>query len=153
MAFKFFKKFFPIKTKSLDEFVETIKRESCTLVTAEIVQIGKDVVFTASVGHIGIFEYSILLQASTPIDRKVVYKEVCQTRFGASRGFADMEERGKATLRALVTADARLKSIGKELPNITTNIIGPAGKFDKQLYQELYKDAKKYRIKPVKVPS
>lgn len=153
MALRFFKRLFPIKTKSLDEFVEVLKQEGCKSVTAEPVRKTKGGVFTASVGDIGTFEYSLLLQSSTATGRKIVYKEVCQKRFGSSRGLSDAGDRGKAALRLVVTADARLEAIKEKLPDITTDIIGPSGRFDEKLYQELHKDAEKHNIKPVELSS
>lgn len=136
-----FKKWFPLKMKSLDDFIEEIRKGGSKIVVeAEVIEGRKFKLDHPFSGDFDDFQYSIELTARTSTS-SIIYRE---------RNF-NAERKRKAALKALVAADARLAKIREELPDIDikTDIIGPPGKFDKKSYQRLYEEAEKYNIKPL----
>lgn len=137
-----FKKWFPLKMKSLDDFIEEIrKRGSKIVVEAKVIEGRKFELEHPFSGDLDDFRYSIELTARTSTGSVIIYRE---------RNF-NAERKRKAALKALVAADERLAKIREKLADIDikTDIIGPPGKFDKESYQRLYEEAEKYNIKPL----
>ncbi len=138
-------KLVPVKSKSFEDFIEILKKESCTRVSGQVVQDMKGGVFTATVGNIGIYLYYVELFSFATNGRKIVYQELASRRFGSDMGFADVEERGLSALKALATVDAKLQRVKQIFPSIATEILSISGEsFDEKTVQKLRSDAQKY---------
>ena len=149
--FKFLEKLFPgrtIKTETFEKFMGLLDSKKCESVEAEVSVDDTETSYSGAVGAIGNFKYRINFEAPTPEGKKITYSEEVLIRFGSERGFADASERGKAALKALLTAEKKLNMIKGKYPNIKTDLVGPVGKFNDDLYKKLHEDAATYHIEP-----
>ena len=71
----FIRNFFRYKAKSVEEFVEVMKKEGCKTALVEPYSAAKGGADTASVGVIAVFQYMLEFTATTPRGRKIVYRE------------------------------------------------------------------------------
>ncbi len=140
MAFEFIKKYFPIKTKSLESFIELVERERGVSVTAKLtIELYKFSVFIATTAS---YKYFTQLRSETPTGRPIVFNEI----FECGRDI-DPEERGLYTLKGLLTVDARLQRVRQRLPNIKTALVGPRGAtLDEAMRNRMYEDARKDNV-------
>lgn len=148
MVFEFIKKYFTIKTSTLEKFIELVDNQKGVSVTAKLNIISKNGSLTVTVGTIADYEYSTRFISETPAGRLIVFNEVHGSRFGSEYGFADAGDRGRYALKGLLTADDRLQKIKARLPNVETALLCLGGKMDETTRQKMYKDSAKYNITP-----
>ena len=145
--FSWITRFFPVKTKSPEEFVRLVKNYHCTSLSAEAANSG-DTVMTSPVGGIGTFAYKVVYTA-TEGERKVILEQPCGERFGSTHGIADARERGNAAIVALLTADAGLQTLKERLPQLVSAfLISPRGIMDEGELQSLRSDASHNGLRP-----
>lgn len=148
-----FKKPFPIKAVSLEDFISIVESKGGSKVTAEFERKNIDLIptFSTTVGELGNFKHSIIYRSTALDGRKIIFKQPCETKFGSKYGFSDADEREKSKLTVLVTADAGLKEIKEKLHGVSTAIIGPMGKMEQQVIEKMLSDAKRSRITPLRI--
>lgn len=139
--FDFIRNFFRYRAKSIEEFVEVIKREGCKTAIVEPYLVPKGCADTASVGFIGAFQYMLEFTATTPRGRKIVCRQRLFERFGSDRGFADAEERRNAAIKLFLLGEQKVKELRAKLPSISIDLIGPNGPMDDAMYAKLHQDA------------
>jgi len=140
--FDFIRNLFPYKAKSVEEFVEVIKREGCKTAVAEPYSDAKGGGETASVGVIANFQYMLEFMATTPRGRKVVYRERLFERFGSTRGFADAENRRNAGIKHFLLGEQKVKELQSKLPDVSVNLIGPNSRpMDDTMFAKLHQEA------------
>jgi len=147
----FIKRLFPIRAKSLDDFAEIIKREQCRVVEGEGFR--SPVGFharTVAVGKVGHFQYSVELTSETSGGRKIIFREVCEKKFGSDYGFPDAPDRNRAAIKIMLTAEDILNRLREKLfsYSVETYVKGPPGRLDKALLRKLHQDAEKLGVKP-----
>lgn len=143
MAFEFIKRWFPIKPKTFEEFIEALKRNNCMSVEAEAEAREIAPPFSAEAYALYRTKYSVELRSETASGRGIIYKEFCGI-VGFIEEFADPEERRIRVIKTLITAEARATEIREKLPEVKTNIIG----FDEKTYKVLHRYAREYGINP-----
>ena len=140
--FDFIKNLFRYKAKSVEEFVEVMKREGCRTAMAEPYSSAKGGVKTVSVGVIANFQYMLEFTATMPRGRKVVYRERLFERFGSDRGFADFKDRRNAGIKLFLFGEQKVKELRAKLPSVSVGLIGPNGQpMDDAMYAKLHQDA------------
>ncbi|MBU3941418.1 MAG: hypothetical protein KKF74_00735 [Nanoarchaeota archaeon] len=146
MAFEFIKKYFPIKSDSLDDFIKLVEKEGGTSVIAKPYIDSKHTVNPIGVGEIGVYKYCAEFISKTLTQRPIIYDKTYESRFGSDHSFVDSEKRSLTSLKAFITIDSELKEIQKRLPNIETALVIPTGKVDEQARKRIYKSAAKCGI-------
>ena len=139
--FDFIRNLFRYKAKSVEEFVEVVKREGCGAVVAEPYSTVKGGVKTTLVGAIANFQYMLKFSAMTPHGRNVIYREWLFERFGSDHGFADAEERRNAAIKLFLLGEQKVRDLRAKLPGISVDLIGPNGPMDEAMYTKLHHDA------------
>jgi len=140
--FDFIRNLFLHKAKSVEEFVEVMKREGCKTALAEPYSAVEDGADTASVGVIANFQYMLEFTATTPHGRKIAYRERLFERFGSDHGFADAEERRSAAIKLFLLGEQKVKELRAKFPSISVDLIGPNGRpMDDAMYAKLHQGA------------
>jgi hypothetical protein len=149
--FNFIKRWFPLKAKSLEDFVSIIKREGCAVIEGQAIKEPKGFGASTSIGRIGHSRYFIELIALTPTGRRVAYEEFCEERFGSEWGLADAQDRNKLAIRCLLTAEDRLKKLANLLSpyKVQTFVKGPPGRLNEGFLERLHKDAETLGVTPL----
>ncbi len=142
----FVKRRFPIRAKSVEEFVEAAKNEGCEIVEIIPCVDMADGARTATVGTIGDYKYGLDVETVTPRGRKIQFSENSFTRFGSDRGFSDSEERNGACIRILLIAEQRMKELQAKMPHATVHVTTPLGTMTADEIKQLHADAQKMDI-------
>lgn len=109
------KDFFVYKAKSVEEFVEVIKRKSCkTVVVNQCLSTGGSTETTS------VLMYMLEFTTTTPRGRKVTYREHLSERFR----FADTKSTLNAVTKLLLLGDQKMKELQAKLPGVSVNYIG-----------------------------
>ena len=140
--FDFIRNLFRYKAKSVEEFVEVMKREGCRAVVAEPYSDAKGGAETASVGVIADFQYMLEFTATTSRGRKVTYRQRLFERFGSDRGFTDALNRRNAAIKLFLLGEQKVKELRAKLPEVSVDLIGPNGRpMDDAMFAKLHQDA------------
>ncbi len=151
----------PIMTRSLEEFLETLKAQGAVWVTATP---GRKTLLETESEGVGVdgaqYEYNITFTAKDRRGRKIELYYPCSEkfldnpdyinaqggRFGARRLTEELEER--YLLTTFVTADALLRQIEEKLPGCQTALQDADKVFSDEDYAELRLRAEKEHIRP-----
>jgi hypothetical protein len=146
--FQWILRYFPIRVKSLVEFLKIVVEEKCDSVNM-IPAIGRqDTVDTWTVGDIGTFYYVIAFESVTSKGRKVEFHLQTVQRWGSSTGFADSDKRAAIAIKNYLLAEVLYREMQRFYPQITINLHGPHGKgyMHESLFDELHRDALKLNV-------
>ena len=140
--FNFIRNFFQHKAKSIEDFIEVMKRERCNTAVVEPNKTSKDGAKTKAVGLITDFQYILEFTAITPRGRKVVYRQNLFKRFGSDFGYADAEDRRNATIKLFLLGEQKVKELQAKLPTVSVDLIGPNDRpMNDEMYAKLHQDA------------
>jgi hypothetical protein len=145
--FDFLKRFFPVRAKTFDEFVEITQREGCQQIAVEPKQTAKNAAETYSVGMIADWQHVLLHTATTTHGQKVTFLEFLFERTGSDSGIGDAEERRDAAIRHFLLAEKKVKELATKLPCDHVDLLGPNGVMNSKDYQQLHFDARKFKVK------
>src|SRR3989344_1566070 len=120
---KFLKKLFPIRAKSLDDFMSIVQREKGDYVTAEsqtrLMPFYTTIGFTTFVSSMNYFSF-IRFESETFKGRPIVFDEVQCLGLGIKDGSIDTGDIKKYAVNNLDEVLDELKRIKEKLPNIKT---------------------------------
>lgn len=137
--FNFIRNLFRYKAKSVEEFVEVMKRGGCSSAVVKPYSDANGGTETAAVGVIANFQYMLEFAATT--GRKVIYRERLFERFGSDRGFADAEDRRNAAIKLFLLGEQKVKELQAKLSG-AVDLIGPSGRpMDATMFAKLHQDA------------
>ncbi|GEM_PF-3399817 len=150
--FGWIRRYFPAKARSLEEFLRLVREYGCTAVSAEGNRTMQNGVRTAAVGVIGTSRYTVELIA-TGGKRKVIFTQPCgEKRSSSEYGIADRDDRERAAVLTLVTADAALQEVQKRLPQlISVSLLSGRGPLNEETRSRLRADARKLGVEPLVV--
>ena len=142
ISFDSVKNLFRYKTRSVEEFVNVVKRERCESARVGLRLNTRNATETASVGVIANFQYVLELTATTLRGRKVFYNEGLFERFGSDSGFADAEGRRNAAIKGLLLAERKVRELQTMLPGVSVRLIDPTGRpMSDATFAKLHQDA------------
>ena len=135
--FDFIKNLFPIKARSIEKFVDIVKRERCRdiVVRPDRVNIGT-----------GQFEYFVIFKAKTNTGRNIYYNNICFKHKNNYHWFFDAEKEWKAAIQVYLIAEKKLEDLKIKLPGVTAILVRPEPghrnrHMDKAMYDKLHSDA------------
>jgi len=93
-------------------------------------------------------EYVVKAASITLAGRKLCYEEVCfEGVIDYYGGFPPQEEEDRIEVKHYLMADAIVKDIKRNLPEIRVHLISQyMGAMDEKMYKKLYDDARKYKL-------
>lgn len=145
--FNLIRGFFGSKVKSVDDFVEILKKESCKTVLAEPYLAAKSVVELDLFGVVANFQYMLEFTSMTYRGRKIVYRKRLFERFGTDRGLVDAKERRIALIKLFLLGEQQARELQTKLPSVSVDLIGPNGiPMNDAMYAELHQEAADYNI-------
>lgn len=135
------------KAKTIDEFVEVIKKENCSTVAVEPYLETRGGTKTKTVGIITNFQHMLSVTAMTPGGRKIFYRERLFERFGSVQGIADAEKRCEAAIMHFLFGEQKMRELRTKLPGVSVDIIDPNGRpMDDAMFTKLHQDATTYGV-------
>ena len=145
-----FRRYFPIRLKTLVDFIRVVTKEQSSSVTVEplIKYKGVD---TTSLGHVGDVEYSLKFTAETVSGRPIVYQQQVASRFGSEYDFTRQQQQLICALRGLLTAANYLETIKEQLPHIRSELMTSRGRFTQGDYDRMRADCERYKVTPLPI--
>ena len=123
---------FPVKTNSLEEFIERVERGNGKVVfakpTKEWVGLISHLPAHGVLGIVGDAKYCAVYSCVTKSGRKIIYKEEFCTRAESEGHDPDVEGKINASNQSLLTIISTLEQIRAEIP-ITTEIVKTDGTY------------------------
>lgn len=144
MVFNFLKK--PIKTNSLEGFIDVIEKEGGSSITAQPQRTGINPSYDAR-GYSGDYQFSTRYSSHTSTGRLIIFDEIYGIRLGRKHGNYDEKVGAKLMIGSAITAEDRLKGMKDALPDVTTNLVDHLGReLTQEDYEQLHEAAHKNRI-------
>jgi len=140
---------FPIKAKSLDDFIDILERKKATYVEGRLYVVrdpidkwNKEV----TQDHDCIDSYSALFYSQTLFGRPIIFEEPYKIKYASKYEPEGIKD--DIYLRLMVTIDDRIKIVKKKLPSIKTTIFGTKAQLDAYANNQILSDAEKQGILP-----
>ena len=105
--------YFPKKTQDLQSFLEYVCRNE-GIVSVTIMPCIRNPFMlrpTKTLGYVGVFKYSVRIQADFLRKRSVIYIEQCFSRESSSFGYLHSEERKESLIELYLTAEKLMQCI------------------------------------------
>ena len=140
--FGFLKWFFPLRVKTLDEFVVQIRQRGGIGVLIRPEANPKNGANTYTVGMLADWQYELQFWATTLTGRPVYYLEFCHERYGSNQSFIDTNDRAKAGITMALIGVKQMSFLKDALPGVRVEMLLPNGEYMNEGYHErLRRDA------------
>jgi len=144
MIVQFIQNLFPLKAKTLNQFIKFVRDGEGNIVRIEP-GILRDNDIAIPNACLTDWHYLIDFESKTLRGRRIIYQEECfYTMRSARTQIFEAKERNRMSVQMFLTGEKRMKYIKNELPSIRVDLIAPSRKpMGNVLFKQLHHDAKK----------